>query len=313
MKGDAVTMQNVFCIILSKYRLYQGIALYRSIAYNYSNFKVFFLCVDDETYQLCHALSLENAYILSDNELEDIRLVNAKATRRLNEYCWTLKPFFLLYVLKKYDFIDNAVSLDADICFFNDPSPIFTNQNGYSVLLSEHAYLDPNSQVEQMCGKYNSGFIVFKKCHTSIKLLEWWAEKCIEWCYDRAEEGRFGDQKYLDFMPHLFEGVRSIMTPGVNIAPWNDDRYHFSLRDSNVYVNDSKLICYHFCGLRLINKNAFALLMGSQRLNSEIHTPYTLVLQEVISDIEKITPGFSGYYVENHFKDRARLYRISRN
>lgn len=305
-------MQNVFCIILSKYRLYQGIALYRSISYNYSNFKVFFLCVDDETYLICQGLKLENAILIRENELGDGRLAAAKATRRLNEYCWTLKPFFLLHVLQKYEFIDNAVSLDADICFFDDPTPIFTGQSNFTALLSEHDYLDQKSQVEQICGKYNSGFIVFKRSPASFELLKWWSERCIDWCFDRVEDGRFGDQKYLDSMPYLFGGVQSISTPGVNIAPWNDDKYHFSLRGTKVYVNDSKLICYHFCGLRLINKNTFALLMGSQKLIGEIHTPYTLVLQEVISDIEKIMPGFNGYFVESHFKDRARLYAIGR-
>lgn len=305
-------MQNIFCIILSKYRLYQGIALYRSIAYNYSNFKVFFLCVDDEAYQLCQSLRLENAILLRDNELGDGRLAAAKATRRLNEYCWTLKPFFLLHVLQKYEYIDNAVSLDADICFFDDPTPIFTRQSNYTVLLSEHDYIDSKNQVEQVCGKYNSGFIVFKRCPVTFELLRWWSERCIEWCFDRVEEGRFGDQKYLDSMPRLFEKVQSISTPGVNIAPWNDDKYHFSLRGTKLFVNDSKLICYHYCGLRLIDKNNFALLVGSQRLIPEVHTPYTLVLQEVISDIEKIIPGFNGYFVEGHFRDRAKYYKIGR-
>lgn len=305
-------MQNVFCVILSKYRIYQGLALYRSIAYNYSNFKVFILCVDDEAYSICQRLMLDNVIILRDSDLGDPRLSAVKQSRRLNEYCWTLKPLFLLHVLRCYDFIDNAVSLDADICFFDDPTPIFNNQHNYTVLLSEHDYMEKSNPVEHTCGRYNSGFIVFKRCQTTLDLLAWWGDRCIEWCYDRAEEGRFGDQKYLDHFQHMFQGVQSITTPGVNIAPWNEGKYRFHIRGTKVYINNDRLICYHFCGLRLINRNTYALLMGSQRQISEIHVPYTLVLQEAIATIERVSPGFNGYYVENHFKNRAKLYTIGR-
>ncbi len=305
-------MQNGFCIILSKYRLYQGITLYHSLAYNYGNFKLFILCVDDEAYQVCDGLHLDNVILLRPEELNDGRLAAAKHSRRLNEYCWTLKPFFLEYVLNRYSFVHNAIYVDADICFFNDPSLIFDHQKDYSILLSEHDFLEKNSMVERTCGKYNSGLIVFKRCNTSMSALRWWSERCIEWCSDSVEDGRFGDQKYLDSMPHLFDGVRSITTPGVNIAPWNEGKYSFSNKKDKVFANNSKLICYHFCGLRLINKDSFALLIGNQKLNPTIHTPYTLVIQETISLIEHSFPNFNGYFVESHFQDNGNIYKIGR-
>ena len=212
--------------------------------------------------------------------------------------------------MKEYNFVKHIVYLDADICFFSDPSPIFNSQRDYSILLSEHDFLEKDKGVAQVCGKYNSGFIVFKRCATSLSALKWWSEKCIEWCSDRLEEGRFGDQKYLDLMPRLFSGVKSITTPGVNIAPWNEEKYKFYNQNGQVFVNDDKLICYHFCGLRLISKGSFALIIGNQVLNTIIHTPYTLVIQENISLIEQLSPGFDGYFLEDHFRDRAILYKI---
>jgi lipopolysaccharide biosynthesis glycosyltransferase len=305
-------MMNGFCIILSKYRLYQGITLYRSLVYNYKNFEVFILCVDDETYQMCMALDLKNVILLKTEELADGRLSVIKQSRRLNEYCWTLKPFFLEHVLNKYDYLDNVVYLDADLCFFSDPSPIFECNKNYCALLSEHDFLEKNSSVEKNCGKYNSGFIVFKKCKTSLDVLKWWEEKCIDWCFDSVDEGKFGDQKYLDLMPHLFEGIYSITAPGVNIAPWNEGKYYFHNKGDKVYVNEDKLICYHFCGLRLLDKNQYALLIGSQNPNTVIHTPYTLVVQEAISEIERIAPSFNGYFVESHFHNKAKIYNIGK-
>ena len=305
-------MGNVFCIILSKYRIYQGIALYRSLEYNYKNFNVFILCIDDETYELCKELNLAKAILLRDIDLKDERLIVAKEERRLNEYCWTLKPFFLEYVLDKYDSIENAVYLDADICFFNDPSPIFHDNKSYCIQLSEHDFQEKNAEVERICGKYNSGFIVFKNCITSLDALKWWQDKCIEWCKDGVDEGRFGDQKYLEEFPLLFDGVYPIITPGVNIAPWNESKYQYSNRNGKVYINNSKLVCYHFCGLRVLNRNFYSLVIGSQKPNPLIHTPYGIVLQEVISDIESIQPGFDGSFIEDHFENKGSTYKLGR-
>ncbi|MDF2840273.1 MAG: hypothetical protein K0Q99_1045 [Clostridia bacterium] len=305
-------MLNGFCIILSKYRLYQGIALYRSLVYNHNNFRAFILCVDDEAYQMCISMNLENAILLRTDELTDERLAVIKQNRRLNEYCWTLKPFFLEYVLSKYEYIDHAVYLDADICFFSDPAPMFENKHNYCALFSEHDFLEKDSEVEKNCGKYNSGLVIFKNCKTSLDILKWWEEKCIDWCFDSIDEGKFGDQKYLDLIPRLFEGIYSISAPGVNIAPWNEAKYHFSNKAEKVYANMNQLICYHYCGLRLLNNHQYALLIGSQIPNSVIHTPYTLVVQQVISDIERISPSFDGFFVESHFHNRAKIYEIGR-
>jgi hypothetical protein len=305
-------MINGFCVILSKYRFYQGIALYQSLEKNYLNFKMFILCVDDETFKLGTQLNLDNAILIKTEDLREERLKVVKESRRLNEYCWTLKPFFIDYVLDKYDFLDNVVYLDADLYFFNDPSPIFLNNKNYCVLLSEHDYEEKNNAVEEICGKYNSGFMIFKNCKTSIDVLKWWQEKCIDWCYDGVDNGRFGDQKYLEFMPQLFEGIYSISTPGVNIAPWNEDKYIFSNRKDKVYINGKKLICYHYCGLRLINKKHFALLIGSQIQNMLIHPPYVKEIKNIIRNIDAINPEFDGYQLEKHFQEKAKVYKIGK-
>ncbi len=305
-------MENVFCIILSKYRLYQGIALYRSLQFNYPSFSMVILCVDDETYDICSKLGLERAILLREADLLNEELIIAKGTRRLNEYCWTLKPFLLEYVLQRLNNVANVIYMDADICFFNSPKRLFKQNDPYNILLSEHDYLDKDRQVESFCGKYNSGFIVFRNCPTSLNALRWWQEKCIDWCYDGVDEGRFGDQKYLDSFPALFDGVYSIKTPGINIAPWNDSRYTFRHRGNDIYVNENKLICYHYCGFRIMDKNTYALLMGDQNQNPIIHNPYTVVLQQVMRDIDAVAPNFVGYFVEKQFENKVKVYKMTR-
>jgi len=290
--------ENGYCMILSKYRLYQGVALYRSLSDTLLNFRMFILCMDDETYDILRLLDLENVTLVKSNKLENKLLLMKKAERKLNEYCWTLKPMFIEYVMTNSD-LGRVTYIDADIYFFSDCSRIFNDGLKYSVLLSKHDFPKKLSHIAERCGRYNSGFISFKRDKEGFKCLEWWKGKCIHWCGDKAEKGKFGDQKYLDNMPFLSKRVCEIRTSGVNIAPWNHEKYVFSLNNGEIYINNNRLIFYHYCGFRIINKTRFALTLDlDKKLIPVIYVPYTSAIQKAIDDIERINPDFDGCYIE---------------
>lgn len=311
-------MNNVFCVILTKYRLYQGVALCRSLKYNMqaADFKMFILCLDNETYEIFSLLNMENVNLVHVNKIEKENplLLTKKIQRGKNEYCWTLKPVFLQYIFDQFPKIDRVTYLDADLCFFSDPMTIFHDMPQSDVLLTKHDFPDKYSFVANESGKYNSGFISFKRGGVSDECLQWWKEKCFDWCYNKAENGKFGDQKYLDEMSNIFRGVNDVKTPGVNIAPWNHSKYRFSIRDGKFYINNDRLIFYHFCGFRIISQNKIALTVGfDKEYVSIIYDPYIHVLKEVISDIGKIRPNFSGYFIEKGRISIAQFYYLDNN
>ncbi|MFZ5966003.1 MAG: glycosyltransferase [Bacillota bacterium] len=303
-----------FCTILTKYRLYQAVVMCRSLSYNISSqdYKIYILCLDDTCYNILSNLNLSNVMLTHIHEIENEILHYKKIERGINEYCWTLKPVYIEYLFSRNPSVERVTYLDADICFFGDPMQIFEQVQNSSILLSKHDFPKNYGFIANQCGKYNSGVISFKRDSNSLMCISWWKEKCLEWCHDRAENGKFGDQKYLDMIPQMFSGAMDIKTPGVNIAPWNQVKYTFAIRDHHVYVNNDRLIFYHFCGFRIVNDQEIALTVGfNKEYIPEIYNPYIYVLKQAVEDIKKIEPYFNGYYLEEGRKQLAQYYKVA--
>ena len=286
-----------FCNVVSKSRLYQYIALYDSMKNNCETFRSFVLCMDDETTGILKNAGLENTVLITLEEIEVENLKSLKSTRNISEYCWTLKPVLLSYVFEHFEHIDWITYLDADMYFFSDPQSIFNGNSNCSVLLSEH---DSNEQikfVEEAVGRFNAGLVSFKNDPGGRECLHWWKKKCIKWCYNTTVTGQFGDQKYLEDIYTLFNNVCPITVPGVNIAPWNDAKYNISIRESKLYINDSPLVLYHYCGFRLVDKDSCVFMFGNTH-KPIIHNPYMKAIKRAVRKVYSIDPGFDGCFIE---------------
>jgi hypothetical protein len=67
----------------------------------------------------------------------------------------------------------------------------------------------------------------FDNTEQGLKVLNWWRDRCLEWCFNRFEDGKFGDQKYLDDWTDRFEGIHVLKHLGGGLAPWNVQQYSF--------------------------------------------------------------------------------------
>jgi hypothetical protein len=135
--------------------------------------------------------------------------------------------------------------------------------------------------------KVNSGFIAFKRSKATGRVISWWKKKCMEWCYMRFEDGKFGDQGYLDSMRELFSGIRYLEMPGVNIAPWNFFKYDFSTKDGKVYVGRCRLIFFHFSGFRM-KKVGFSTIKFDSEIPCEICNEYCTEARKAIELIKGV-------------------------
>jgi hypothetical protein len=243
-----------FATYFDRHYLSRGLALYRSLARHSPPFVLWVLCLDDETLGTLERLRLDHVELIPVAELEraDPALLQAKPGRQPVEYYWTCGPSFLLYLFQHHSGIRLLAYLDADLFFYGDPSPLHRELGDNSILLVEHRHSLISRDDHAQKGIYNVGLVMFRRTPTGLACLEWWRERCIEWCFVHIEPTRFGDQKYLDDWPSRFGEVTVTRHLGAGVAPWNVDNYHYGYEAGRLSVDGDPLVFYHFNRLRVI-------------------------------------------------------------
>jgi len=254
---------NNFCTLFQSNYLSRGLALYESLQKNMDDFKLYIFAFDDFCYKKLKSLDLQNVIIISLEEFEDDELLRVKKERTIAEYCWTCTPSVIQYAMKSFQ-LEMCTYLDADIYFFNSPEILFEEIKDDSVIITEHRYTKEYDQTSTS-GKYCVQFMTFKNTVEGLKVLKWWRDACIEWCYNRVEDGKLGDQKYLDNWKEDFTGVHELEHLGGGVAPWNIQQYKVYYENKNVRikVNETNevydLIFYHFQKFIIFDKNVIHL------------------------------------------------------
>ncbi len=216
-----------------------------------------------------------------------------------------MKPFFIDYLIKQNNFIERITYVDSDLFFWRSPEKIFLNQPNGSILLSKGSLAIPFlendiiQKLQGLMGMYNSGFISFKNDKIGRSCIKWWKEKCLESCINTPQAGQFGDQKYLDCVPSLFENTEEITTPGVNIGHWNNLGHEFYLSDGKITIDGNELICYHFSGFRIIDKDAIIAIHETDRVDIPFfYHMYREILKSVINMVNSADKAFNGFAIK---------------
>ena len=219
--------------------LFRGVALYASMERHAGAFTLWVLCMDNATYDVLQRMALPHMQLLQLENLETDELKSINAARNKVEYCWTLTPFSLRFVFEADPAVVRATYIDADMWLLKSPSPIFSELEGSGkrVLITEHGFA-PEYDQSATSGKYCVQFITFYREGGEV-VRKWWEERCIEWCHIRFEDGKFGDQKYLDDWTERFpEQVHVLKHQEWMQAPWNSIRFQCN-----------EAIWHHFHGL----------------------------------------------------------------
>lgn len=263
-----------FCTLFDSGYLTRGLAMYESLKMHAKDFHLYVFVFDDKSLKILNQLNLEYMSVISLVEFEDAELLAVKDSRSRGEYCWTSTPSTIKFCLEKFN-LDHCTYVDADLYFFNDPTVLITEMGDASVLITEHRYT-PDYDQSATSGIYCVQFMTFKNDTNGMTVLNWWRSACLEWCYDRLEDGKFGDQKYLDDWTERFNGVHVLQNLGGGVAPWNVQQYD---------VAKLNTVFYHFHGVKLFHCGLvdFASYVLSHEVVTTLYRPYIFHLCSIVA------------------------------
>ncbi len=238
----------LLCSIVTEAYLTRAMALYASIKQHNQNFHMWLCAVDDGAERSLEALRLKHATIVPLRDLMTPQLEQVRQSRSVKEFCWTLKSFFVQHLFQNLK-LKRVLYLDCDMYLYTDLKYIFREWHTYSFMMCTQR---ADVKTEKECGYYQAGLLGIKNDDYGNRVLNWWKDRCFEWCYNVRDEqnNRFGDQKYLEKVPYDFENIKVVTNFGINAAPWNlilnDSGYDITLENNQVFMNNVKLCAFHF-------------------------------------------------------------------
>jgi hypothetical protein len=285
----------VYCTYFDHKYLSRGLALYYSLQRHAPGARLWVLCLTDECYRTLASLNLPNLIPrrLAEFEAADPEVAATRPTRSLLEYYFTCSAAWMLFVLKREPSAEWVTYLDGDVFFFESPDAIYRELEGEAVAIIPHRYPASISRLQKF-GTYNVGWVGARNDPDGIDAIAWWREKCIEWCHDYVDGGRFADQGYLDSFPSRFQRVKAVENIGANLAPWNIGNYRIDFRDNRVMIDaTAPLVFFHFQGLKrglgwfIFNSHRAYRAPFSRDVRKHIYKPY---VEELLAIERKTDP-----------------------
>lgn len=270
----------------------QGLALLDSLRRTSgAPFRLWILCLDQETHELLTRLGAPEAQLLALPECETPALRQARANRSYGEYCWTLASHAFSFVFDRAPAVTRLTYLDADVYFLADPASLLREfaETGKQVMITEHAYAPEWSHFTRTAGTYCVQFVTFTRSPAALALLARWQAQTREQCSSDPRLGGFGDQAYLDEWPVRSGALVHVLDHRYRtLAPWNADHAAQS-------AEALPPVFFHFHGLRLLGSQWIQQAVGyplAQPATQEIYRRYQCDLRQAITRLRQIAPDY---------------------
>jgi hypothetical protein len=246
------TPQQAICTIIAKNYVAAARTLCRSFLKVHPEGKCFVLVVDDY-----------EGYLRTEDEpfelvaLGEVGIPDPPSfcfKYNITELCTAVKAHFLEHLLRRRG-VGRLLYLDPDIMVTNRLDGLFARLGASDILLTPHLDTDypedgllPDDSYIMRAGVFNLGFIGVNDGENARAFLDWWKGKLSDKCFIDAAAGYFVDQKFVDFVPALFDNFYIEKDAGYNAAYWNLHSRRIGRAGGGWTCNGGPLRFFHFSG-----------------------------------------------------------------
>lgn len=149
--------------------------------------------------------------IIAINQLDIPQLGTFIYQYSILELNTAIKPYIIELLMKRG--YRKVIYFDPDIRVFRSLDEMLALLDRHNVLLTPHLtdILDDGKTPTELqilqAGSYNLGYIALRTCEETLKLVKWWQDKLYKECVVDLPRNLFVDQKWMDLVPSMFDGV----------------------------------------------------------------------------------------------------------
>lgn len=191
--------------------------------------------------------------------IKDLQIPNERSwvfRHSVVELSCAVKPFVAQHLLGQ-GCVGNILYLDPDIVLFSRLDDLVDEFRTASILLTPHRTVPEvtlegvrDHEIDNLRhGVFNLGFIGIRNDGRGRAFADWWAQRNYHFCADDPDTGLFNDQKWINFVPIFFEGVKILKDTRLNVAPWNLSTRNVEGSFAEGFIVDGRPMgFYHFTG-----------------------------------------------------------------
>ncbi len=215
-----------------------------------------------------------------------------------------------------------VIYFDPDICVYSSLQEMLSLLDTHQMLLTPHLsnLLDDGNLPDELTilksGSYNLGYIGLRNTTEMNKFVVWWQAKLYSDCVVDLAQGLFVDQKWMDLVPGMFEGVYVNRDESWNVAYWNLNHRELVEKGSGFEVNGKPLTFFHFSGFSTADKtlskhqNRFSRLSAGKAVSSLCEEYSQRLDSNGLADVINIPYHFNFFPDGTPIPDFARrIYR----
>ena len=139
------------------------------------------------------------------------------------ELSYAATPSLLRHVLDRGH--DRVLFFKQESLVTGGFEPVLERLDRAAIVLAPHLLEPVEDSARELAvvlaGTYNLGFLGVADRPPARAFLDWWGERLETLCHHDVAHGFHFEQRWIDFVPGLFDGVEVIREPGAVIGHWS--------------------------------------------------------------------------------------------